>query len=144
MLMLAVVVALAGCFPHLSELVPEVSGRVVNERGDGLEGLWVGVVDLHGRDGKALPLASTATDKDGGFQFPAATTWRVFFAGQSAYVPNRFGLEIKKGDATVYSSPLMDLGTDDGRLVCWRDLAKWKPLGPNSWRNLEIWLTPQF
>lgn len=144
MLMLGMVVALAGCFPHHSEVVPEVRGRVVNERGDGLEGLWVGVVDLRGRDGKAIPLASTTTDKDGGFQFPAATQWMVFFAGQSAYVPNGFGLEIKRGDTTVYSSRLMDLGTDDGRLVCWRDLAKWKPLGPNSWRNLEIWLTPQF
>lgn len=79
MLMLTVVVALAGCFPHLGELVPEVRGRVVNERGDGLEGLWVGVVDLRGRDGRALPLASATTDMDGGFQFPAATQWRVFF-----------------------------------------------------------------
>lgn len=122
--MLLVVVVLAGCvFPYHYEWVPEVSGRVVDQHGNRVAGLWVGVVETDSLTKKEQVTASTTTDKEGWFLIPPNTGWGVFFAGQAAYYPSRYRLEVRSGEESLYSSRLVDFE---------------KGISPRHWKGAEI------
>lgn len=122
-LMLLVIVVLAGCFPYHYEWVPEVSGRVVDQHGNSVAGLWVGVVETDSLTKKEQVTASTKTDKEGRFLFPPNTGWGVYLVPQEPYFPYRYRLEIRSGEQSLYSSPLVDFKNN---------------IRPGSWQNVEI------